>query len=189
MERERVILFSLAALSVIVVVVLRVPSHILLWLALACVGLGLFALYNGAAFVRGWRAIRAGDDEAALGHFQRFECDAMCSVRVQSAAWLFGVPHTINGVALARYHIGRIHLRRGQLEEAAKWFDRALDRDSEYALAHLYLAVVAARQGHGARASASQSMAEEYGCVSEPLNEHIRAVLAHHRDAGTLLQA
>ncbi len=49
---------------------------------------------------------------------------------------------SIAGLALANESMGFLNLRRGEIKEAARWFGKAVELDSESFLAHCHYATL-----------------------------------------------
>lgn len=154
-----ILLFVAAA----VVVAPRLPD-VALWSATAA-----GALLIAVCFVAGRHLFRARSlmgqakwDDAAL-ELAAFEQEQAAGGWRRALAVLFVGTFSSNGVAVARGTLGALRLEQGQLDEAKRHLERALEADPGYAVPHANLALLAAKQGDAAGAETHRAKAHALG--------------------------
>lgn len=113
----------------------------------------------------------------ALTAFQAFETELAASPWKRRLSWLAAGVYTRDPVAIARNNVGVIHLENDKLELAAAAFRSALERDADYAVPHLNLAVVAAKRKDAGAMEASLKEADRLGLSSAKAHAKVRAAL------------
>lgn len=149
--------------------VARLP-FVLLILALA--GLS-FAVSR--QFFAGRRHLKKKRWVDAISCFQQFEAELNASPWKRRFSWLAAGVYTTDPVALARNNIGVIHLENGKLELASAAFRSALERDPQYAVPHLNLAVVAAKRDDRGAVDAELAEAARLGLTDAKAQARVRA--------------
>lgn len=141
----------------------RLPD-VALWSAAAVGGL-LIAV----CFVAGRHLFRARSlmgqgkwDDAAL-ELAAFEQEQTNTAWRRALAVLFVGTFSSDGVAVARGTLGALRLEQGQLDDAKRHLERALEKDPGYAVPHANLALLAAKQGDAAAAEAHRAKAHALG--------------------------
>ena len=128
-------------------------------------------------FFIGRRHIKKQRWMEAILCFQRFESQLLSSALRRRLAWLAAGIYSFDPVAIARNNVGVVHLENGKLELAEAAFRSALERDPPYAVAHLNLAVVAARRSDKATMEQQLTHASRLGLTQRKIHARVRAAL------------
>jgi len=148
----------------------RLPFIVLLLAAAA------FSYAVSREFFAGRRALKKKRWVDAIQSFQAFEQELQRSEWKRRFSWLAAGIYTRDPVAIARNNIGVVHLENGKLDLADASFRSALERDRDYAVPHLNLAVVAAKRGDRSAMEASLTEAQRLGLKNKKAIAKVREV-------------
>ena len=113
----------------------------------------------------------------AITAFQAFEQELTAASWKRSFSFLASGIYTRDPIAIARNNVGVVHLENEKLELADAAFRSALERDKDYAVPHLNLAVIAAKRGDAAAMDAGLKEAERLGLTDAKAHAKVRAAL------------
>lgn len=113
----------------------------------------------------------------AIVSFQAFEKELTASPWKRTFSFLASGLYTQDAIALARNNIGVVHLENAKLDLAEAAFRSALERDAQYAVPHVNLAVVAARKKDPATMEAELAEATRLGLTDKKVHARVRASL------------
>src|SRR5262249_3936005 len=148
MKRVHVIAAVKVAIVVVAVVgfsALSMPGKLWALLGLALVFAVVVIL--GRETLVGRYHIRQREWRAAIAHLLRFERSLLSGPLPRARTLLYMSIYTLDGVAVVRNNLGFCHLNLRDFDEAERWLNRALERDSGYALPHVNLGVLASMRG------------------------------------------
>ncbi len=128
-------------------------------------------------FFAGRRALKKKQWVEAITAFQAFEQQLTASAWKQRLSFLAAGMYTSDPVAIARNNVGVVHLENAKLDLAEAAFRSALERDRDYAVPHLNLAVAAARRGNAEAMEASLADAQRLGITNKKVLRKVREAL------------
>jgi tetratricopeptide (TPR) repeat protein len=128
-------------------------------------------------FFAGRRALKRRQWVEALTAFQAFEHELAASAWKQRLSFLAAGMYTSDPVAIARNNVGVVHLENAKLDLAEAAFRSALERDRDYAVPHLNLAVAAARRGNAEAMEAALADAQRLGITNKKVLRRVREAL------------
>src|SRR5690606_5148910 len=141
---QRNLFVIMAAMAAVYSIMTRLP-----WQAAAALGgAALLALAGLALWGRDYlvarRRLRRREWLEAVEGFQRFERKASKGGWRWASVLLHLSIYSFDGVAIARNGVGQALIGAGQLDRAVTWLRSALQRDPQYPVPYVNLAVVAA---------------------------------------------
>jgi hypothetical protein len=128
-------------------------------------------------FFAGRRALKKKQWIDAVSSFHAFEAELTQTPWKRTMSWLAAGVYTRDPIAIARNNIGVVHLENGKLDLATASFRSALELDARYAVPHVNLAVVAARQNDSATMEKELAEATRLGLGSKRVHQRVRAAL------------
>jgi hypothetical protein len=153
------------------------PALVRLPFVLLVLGLASVSFVVARQFFAGRRHLRKKRWVEAITRFQAFEAELQQSAWKRRLSWLASGVYTTDPVALARNNVGVIHLEKEKLDLAEQALHSALERDAQYAVPHLNLAVVAAKRGDRATMDSELAEAARLGLADAKAHAKVRAAL------------
>ena len=153
------------------------PDEIRLPFVLLIFALAAVSYVVSRRFFAGRRHLKKKQWVDALTSFQAFEQELDSSSWKRRFSYLASGIYTRDPVAIARNNIGVVHLENGKLELAEAGFRSALERDGEYAVPHLNLAVIAAKRGDSASMEQRLADAQRLGLTDKKALAKVRSAL------------
>lgn len=151
------------------------PDEIRLPFVLIIFALAAFSFVVSRRFFAGRRYMKKKQWVDALSAFQAFEQELGASSWKRHFSYLASGIYTRDPVAIARNNIGVVHLENGKLDLAEAGFRSALERDNDYAVPHLNLAVIAAKRGDSASMEQRLGEAQRLGLTDRKAHAKVRA--------------
>jgi tetratricopeptide (TPR) repeat protein len=160
---QRNLFIIMAAMVAFYSIVTRLPWQAALAVAGAVLaGFVALAVWGRDYFV-GRRHARRRNWPLAIERLQRFERKALEAPWRRLAVVLSLSVYTFDVPALARNEIGQTFINANDLEQAATWLRAALQRDPQYAVPYVNLAVISALRRDAAAARRDMSKAVQLG--------------------------
>ncbi len=150
------------------------PAMLRLPFVALILGAAGFSYFVAHEFFAGRRALRKKRWMDAIASFQSFEQELQRSEWKRRLSFLAAGIYTSDPVAIARSNIGVVHLENGKLELAEAAFRSALERDKDYAVPHLNLAVVATKRGDKATMETELAEAQRLGLTNKKVIAKVR---------------
>jgi tetratricopeptide (TPR) repeat protein len=176
---HRNLLIILSALAVTWMVLMRMPSFIAIWIAVALFVFGLGLLHWARDFMIGRYRTGRRDWLGAAESFERFEKKLLTARWSIALVPLYLSIYTFDGVAIARNNIGQSLMSLKEYDRAVHWLRSALQRDPLYAIPYLNLGTIAALRGDEANARVEFRRAVELGYSPTGAQELLRRALAN----------
>ena len=176
---HRNLLIILSALAVTWMVLMRVPSFIAIWIAVALFVFGLRLLHWARDFMIGRYRTGRRDWRGAAESFERFEKKLLTARWSIALVPLYLSIYTFDGVVIACINVWQSLMSLKEYERAIHWLRSALQRDPLYAIPYLNLGTIAALRGDEANARVEFRRAVELGYSPTGAQELLRRALAN----------
>jgi len=174
------VVMLLAGGSMYLLAVTRQPVSVWVLLALAFLLPGRIQGYFWRDFFRGRRLLGTSDFPKAEEHFESFLAQIARKPWLKRLIWLSWGMYTRDTEAMTLNNLGACKLESGSLEEAEKFFRKAVSLDPQFAIPYFNLALLAQLRGDAPATNELTEKARSLGYTQSTVDR-----LVH--EAGSLL--